>query len=547
MVKRYHTFVIVIFAVSIPATISHGIYEVSKLCPTWYQLNSVGKCQCSSQLGMIRCETNRRVMLYCMTNDNTSNITAVGACPSSHRDNINDMYVQLPADVNELNNFTCGRLKRRGLLCSHCEDSLGVAVLSYSQECTQCLGNFQGWLLYSALALIPITLFFLIVVFCNIHATSAHMNALICITQIFLYKINSDPGVISKQETSLAKVLLTILGIWNLDFFRFIYPPFCISIHFSTLQVLAFEYIIAFYPLLLIIITYIGIELYDNNYRIIILMWKPFSWCLSHIKKHLPVNLESVKSNIINTFASFLVYSYSKILFTCYSFIGITEVFQRNGSHPNTTHSYYSRYNASMPYLGPQHKPYFILAVIILTVFNIFPMLLMFAYPTTLFQKTLGCFPKVNWHFLHTFMDHFQGCYKNGTNNTWDYRYIAGMYLLIRIIFHIPDLLSIKDYTAIYILTPLAMSLIFGIFRPYCTDVYNRLDCTLFGLLAIARLWGVCAVYIIHAPIKVIYMVIFVFIFHTIFVLFIYIALPIIKFCNRYGYSMSPQTFIVSS
>ena len=535
MMKRCHLFVIVVFTASIPATISHSIHDERKLCPTWYQLNSVGKCQCLSQLG-IRCETNGRVMLrieYCMTYDNISNVTAVGTCPFSNRDNINDMYVQQPADVNELNNFTCGRLKREGLLCSHCEDSLGVAVLSYNHECTRCLGNFQGWLLYSALALIPITLFFLIVVFCNIHATSAHMNALICITQIVLYKINSYPGVISKQETSLEKVSVTLLGIWNLDFFRYIYPPFCISIHFSTLQVLAFDYIIAFYPLLLIIITYIGIELYDNNYRVIVLMWKPFSWCLSHIKKYLPVNLESVKSNIINTFASFLVYSYSKILFTCYSLISITEVSQRNGCYPNTAHSYYSMYNASMPYLGPQHKPYFILAVIILTVFNIFPMLLMFVYPTTLFQKTLGCFPRVNWHFLHTFMDHFQGCYKNGTNNTWDYRYIAGMYLLIRIIYHIPDIITLnhKYNNFLYFLMPLLISLIFGSFRPYRTDAYNRLDCVYFGLLAFAQLWGICVVYIINLPIIVIYMVICVPVFHTIFVLLIYIALPIIKFC----------------
>ena len=239
--KRCHLFVIVVFTASIPATISHSIHDERKLCPTWYQLNSVGKCQCLSQLG-IRCETNGRVMLrieYCMTYDNISNVTAVGTCPFSNRDNINDMYVQQPADVNELNNFTCGRLKRRGLLCSHCEDSLGVAVLSYNYECTKCLGNFQGWLLYSALALIPITLFFLIVVFCNIHATSAHMNALICFTQMVLYKINSNPGVISQQEDGLANVLLTILGIWNLDFFHYIYPPFCISIHFLTLQVLA--------------------------------------------------------------------------------------------------------------------------------------------------------------------------------------------------------------------------------------------------------------------------------------------------------------------
>ena len=227
MVKRYYLFIIVVLTASIPATISLN-NQVSKLCPTWYQLNSVGKCQCSTKVGIIRCETNGRIMLRmenCMTYDNISDVTSVGTCPFSYRENKYDTYVQQPADVNKLNNFTCGRLKRECRLCSNCEDSLGVAVLSYSHECTKCLGNFQGWLLYSTLALIPITLFFLIVIFCNIHATLAHMNALICITQIILYKINSDPGVIlSKQEKSIGKVLLTILGIWNLDFFRYIYP-----------------------------------------------------------------------------------------------------------------------------------------------------------------------------------------------------------------------------------------------------------------------------------------------------------------------------------
>ena len=72
-----------VFTVSISATISHSIYRV---CPTWYQLNSVGKCQCSSQLGIIRCETNGRVanvILY----DSIRKVIAVGTCPFSYRDN----------------------------------------------------------------------------------------------------------------------------------------------------------------------------------------------------------------------------------------------------------------------------------------------------------------------------------------------------------------------------------------------------------------------------------------------------------------------------
>ena len=74
------------------------------------------------------------------------------------------------------------------------------------------------------------------------------------------------------------------------------------------------------------------------------------------------------------------------------------------------------------------------------------------------------------------------------------------------------------------------MSLMFGILRPYHTDTYNRLDCVYFGLLAFAQLWRICLTYIIHVPFIVLYMMICVFIFHTIFVLLVYIALPIIKF-----------------
>ena len=62
--------------------------------------------------------------------------------------------------------------------------------------------------------------------------------------------------------------VVTLLGIWNLDFFLFTFPPFCIDKNYSTLRVLSFDYINAFYPLALLIVTYryICIELYDKNY-----------------------------------------------------------------------------------------------------------------------------------------------------------------------------------------------------------------------------------------------------------------------------------------
>ena len=155
-------------------------------------------------------------------------------------------------------------------------------------ECVECLGSIYGWLLYFTLVLVPVTLFFLVIIACNIRATAAHMNGFICTVQIALYAIN---GLISGIHKNFEKFVVTLLGIWNLDFFQYTFPPFCIDKSYSTLRVLSFGYINAFYPLALLIITYICIELYDKNYRLFRAVWLPFGSCLSFIQKYSSVKL----------------------------------------------------------------------------------------------------------------------------------------------------------------------------------------------------------------------------------------------------------------
>ncbi len=81
-----------------------------------------------------------------------------------------------------------------------------------------------------------------------------------------LFSLDFTPLSITGSDNYLILFGVTIVGIWNLDFFRYLYPPFCISPHYSTLSVISFEYIIAFYPLVLVFLTYISIELYDKDY-----------------------------------------------------------------------------------------------------------------------------------------------------------------------------------------------------------------------------------------------------------------------------------------
>ena len=55
-----------------------------------------------------------------------------------------------------------------------------------------------------------------------------------------------------------------------------------------------------------------------------------------------------------------------------------------------------------------------ILALVFLVIFVIIPTLVLTLYPFQFFQRFLSLFP-LRWHFLHAFIDSFQGCYKDGT------------------------------------------------------------------------------------------------------------------------------------
>ena len=70
------------------------------------------------------------------------------------------------------------------------------------------------------------------------------------------------------------------------------------------------------------------------------------------------------------------------------------------------------------------------IAIIMLLVFVVFPCLLLCLFPCRCFQRFLHHYEFRNL-VLTTFMDAFQGCYKDGTNGTRDCRYFAAMYFIL--------------------------------------------------------------------------------------------------------------------
>ena len=131
---------------------------------------------------------------------------------------------------------------------------------------------------------------------------------------------------------------------------------------------------------------------------------------------------------MIQTFATFMVLSYVKILNVSFSLLIPVHLKDVNGEVINET---YLKSDAELVYFGREHLPYGILAIVMLSVFNILPTLLLLLYPCGCFQKCLTCCG-IRSITLHTFMDALQGCYRYQPR---DCRYFAGIYLCVRILF----------------------------------------------------------------------------------------------------------------
>ena len=194
----------------------------------------------------------------CMTYNSTTKFAEYqhGHCPyiahytTTTNDSTNVLYIRLPDNVSLLNEFMCGPLNREGPLCGKCKDGYGTALYSYTLECSKCWGHGYGWVLYYFLELFPITVMYFLVVIFHIRATSSPLSALVFMSQIVVYTIRLNVPLhfyIENRVTGFPyvalQVLLVLCGIWSLDFFRSVIPPFCASSNIKAVHALALEYL----------------------------------------------------------------------------------------------------------------------------------------------------------------------------------------------------------------------------------------------------------------------------------------------------------------
>ena len=164
----------------------------------------------------------------------------------------------------------------------------------------------------------------------------------------------------------------------------------------------------------MILLSYFLMKLYDRKIGFIVTIWNPFQALLTTFWKSW-----NVRTSIIDSFATFFLLSYIKILSVTSDLLIPTQIYQL-GSNVSTFGLYYS---PTVVYFGKDHLLYGILAVIILALFVGIPTVILILYPFQCFQTILSVVP-LNWLFLRAFIDSFQGCYKDGTEpGTFDCRW----------------------------------------------------------------------------------------------------------------------------
>ena len=393
--------------------------------------------------------------------------------------------IPLPRDVAALDEAVCGPLNREGKLCSQCVDGYGIAALSYGFECVECSGTAAGrWSAFIAAKLLPVTILFLVLMLFHVGVNTAPANAFIFFSQVVtipreVLVIQAALALFIENGAMADSVIVLPYSIWNLDFFRTVIPSFCVDHNLRALHILILEYVTAFYPLLFIGITYLCIKVYDRRFKPLMWVWKPFRNCSHSIKKRWNV---TTSRSIIDAIAAFLLLSYSKIIVVSLSILTPANLRNDAGILESNQVLWY---DGSVDFFRGEHLFYAVPAIIVLVIFAVLPPVVLLLYPFAFFQRFLS-YCKLQSLTLTTFVEVFQGCFKDGTNCTPDRRYFAGIYFVFRlVVFSI--FATVVDLRAVllslqFIFTVGAVS--FAIFQPYKVSFYNKLDVIMFGILA---------------------------------------------------------------
>ena len=469
-------------------------------CTTWhYYNNATGQCECGFSL---LCSSDGNQVDIgidrCATFSGQEDDYYVSHCPFTHTVNsTNRLYSEMPSNASQLDEVMCGPYNRRGLLCGECKDGYGPAVYSFDMTCANCSSLWSRYAisLFLFLQFVPTSLIFLSFVVFHFDITSGPLlgYVLFCQTTITAttYHYSFIYDYIQHHVSSFQKVLfdlsLTLSQFWSLQFLKAIIPPFCISEKLNSIHVNMLNLVPAIYPLVLVVISCILMELHARNYRIVGILWKPFKIILSK------ANITEVTGGaVFHAFASFMFLSNISVMFTAYQVVNFVTVFNSIG-----------HFQKQVLYTDPTVEwntsiPYVLIAAVIFIFISLIPSLLLCIYPTRLYRYLSRFLSARKRLAITAFAEALHSCFKDGLNGTRDYRAMAGGTLFIALLLSAISIFPWKFFISntsriVEIVLWMILVCIVSYVKPCKSAVANislSFHMTMFGILmCLAYLW----------------------------------------------------------
>ena len=437
-------------------------------CPLCYYYNATQQCERQKVLEITdgHCITFSGKDLY-----------YTGDCPFGHRGNRTDrMHSELPCVPDQLNDTMCGLYNREGLLCGRCIDGYGPPVYSYDLKCADCSKLSTGYAvtLYLILDLIPVTLFFICMVIFHLNITSGPLLGYVLFHQLFVYALmryyffyDHMQSHISGSLKVLLHISVVLSEVWSMNPLKSVIPPFCINEKLTGIHVQLLSLARITYPVVLVIITCILIELHARNYKIIHILWRPFSFILNKI------NITTVTSDaVVHAFASFILLSNINVLFTWgYVAYGINV-----GRNDGTIYKKVLYFDPTVEYFTHKHIEYILIATVPCIFLSLIPSFLLLIYPTRIYRYLSRCLSARKRLAITAFAEALNSCFKDGLNGTRDYRAFAGIIIMLPILYIAIRIVIMKigyPGTSASVLSIGLYSLILSFLKPCKSSIAN--------------------------------------------------------------------------
>ena len=471
-------------------------------CPPWFYYNNITEqCECyrSPSTDHIVLCTDEGALLrngYCMTYE-VGKGTFASRCIYFEVNGHNKSetfpgFITLPDNVSELNDYMCGPMNRKGLVCRECIEEFGLSFFSVTPICTKCSDGtvIGGIFLYLLLAIVPATLVYFFILLFGVGLTSPLFITFMFYCQfvyIFIVYTSYDPDTtlnIHSHANVYVRALITFYGFWDLDlFFTYFIPPLCISDKFNLITILYLkQYSFLFGSVLIFFLTHLCTKLHKHNLKTFVRAWHKISILMQKLNRN-------PRGTYIAIIYTYFYLMYSKIV-EVYLWSNHTTLYDNHNYSIKLKQFLYAEPTIELFSFG--HVIIITIQVFIILIYTVLLVLIFGFYPVKKFR--IICFKIVcSGHFLselNTYHDKLHSSYKDGLDGERDLRAFSALNWVLKSVFVIIiTVYSLVPHHSISL--PSILVVLFGStalltasVRPYKRNYLNIIDTLLFADLA---------------------------------------------------------------